>query len=709
MFCKTITQFFGLSLLLSTHLSAQTIPANRTVDWSLAGYRGVLPTWTLNYNIQNAGLVGDGITPNDAALQSVLTNVAGTPTILDFPAGNYRFNSTINLPANILIKGRGADSTTFSFYLNGTGDAIAVYGSIAPTDSTYFTAPANKGDISVQVNNPSRYVAGEYVRIMQNDSSYMFSTWAYKTLGQILKVDSVVGNRVYFASPLRRGYELARTPYLVGMSPKQNVGIECLRIKRMDASAGQTTNIEFLYAANCWVKNIQSDSCNFAHIQISSSTNVEIKHSYFHHAHAYGGGGQGYGVEVDACTGECLVEDNIFSHLRHSILIQSGANGNVFGYNFSRDPFWSQPFPFPSNSAGDIALHGNYPYANLLEGNIVANIVVDNSHDANGEDNTFFRNRTTLFGVVFSNATSPNQVFVANEITNVGGIYGMYSLQGTGHFEYGNNRGGTLTPANATVPEQSLYRTSQPAFLSDCLYAGIGVGSPFNTNQIPAKERWDYQEINRGACGQPLNNRLGFGTTDTLTVSESAGQITIPYRVRNGSEVFAQATIQPSATSTATNSTDFNYILADFNLNFDPILQCEGTVSLNINDDANNEPTEFIRLSLGSNHTNTLIGADSVLIIKILDNDAPPVGVAELESNTFEAFPNPNQGILNLRSRQPLETVSLFNSLGQLVFQAQNIGQNTLQIQLPVLPAGVYLLQATDGHSQQSKQIILQP
>ena len=33
-----------------------------------------------------------------------------------------------------------------------------------------------------------------------------------------------------------------------------------------------------------------------------------------------------------------LAEDNIFDSLRHAMMVQTGANGNVFGYNYSANP-----------------------------------------------------------------------------------------------------------------------------------------------------------------------------------------------------------------------------------------------------------------------------------------------------------------------------------------------------------------------------------
>ncbi len=41
---------------------------------------------------------------------------------------------------------------------------------------------------------------------------------------------------------------------------------------------------------------------------------------------------EAYGTMLHFTTGECLIENNIFEHLRHSTIVQAGANGNVFGY-----------------------------------------------------------------------------------------------------------------------------------------------------------------------------------------------------------------------------------------------------------------------------------------------------------------------------------------------------------------------------------------
>lgn len=167
---------------------------------------------------------------------------------------------------------------------------------------------------------------------------------------------------------------------------RKSVGLECLKINRLDASVGQTTNIAFDFAVDCWVTGVESNNCNFGHLVFTKSTNCYVYGNYFHDAFAYGGGGQAYGVVLQYTSGECLIENNIFKHLRHSMLVQAGANGNVCAFNYSLDPNWTS---FPSNSAGDIVMHGNYVFMNLIEENICQNIVVDASHGINGPYNTF--------------------------------------------------------------------------------------------------------------------------------------------------------------------------------------------------------------------------------------------------------------------------------------------------------------------------------
>ncbi len=107
-------------------------------------------------------------------------------------------------------------------------------------------------------------------------------------------------------------------------------------------------------------------------------------------------------------------------NLRHAMMVKTGANGNVFSYNYSKNVRRSE---WPNNYGGDISLHGHYSYANLFEGNIVQNIMIDHYWGPSGPLNTFFRNRAELYGIIMTGGdptTSDMQNFVGNEITNNG-------------------------------------------------------------------------------------------------------------------------------------------------------------------------------------------------------------------------------------------------------------------------------------------------
>jgi len=485
---------------------AQTLPQSRAVDWTLAGLRTDTISGLSIIDMQVLGVVGDGLTPNDAIIPNFIATFFGVGAIFEFPSGNFLFNSTISLPSNFIIRGKGVDSTTFLMDLGGSGHSITTQGVIT-NDSTLFLQSVVKDSNHIVVWNPSSFSAGDWVQVKQYDTDWVNDTWAEKSVGQIVQIDSIVANDIWFTSPLRMDYDTVRSPYIQKINPKKNIGIECLKLKRIDDTAPQqASNFFFKYAVNCWVKGVESENCTFSHVKGEQSSNLYIGQSYFHHGFDYGGGGRAYGVVFQATTGECLAEDNIFEHLRHSMLLQSGANGNVFAYNYSFDPYWSST---PNNSAGDMVLHGNYPYSNLFEQNICRNIVIDDSHDQNGPHNTFLRNRSEGYGIFFSAANSPNQNFLGNDVTNTGFPYSFvnYSIQGTGHFIHGNNDKGTIKPTGTqNLPDLSYAYASQPAFVSANQWAKIGTPNSPGVGSIPAKDRYVTNSIFSSSCSNLMTN-----------------------------------------------------------------------------------------------------------------------------------------------------------------------------------------------------------
>lgn len=508
-----------LSLLMGMAVYSQNIPINRLTRWD---YCGIRDTSTLNFTSYTAtqiGLINDGITDNSPIWQNFLSTLGNNGAQLLLDSGNYLFHSTINLPSHFVLQGQGNANTHLIFDLNNTGNAIQCYGSVLPT--TYpLLENAIPSESHVLVENASEFTANDYIKISLNDSSLVTSSWAYGSVGQIARVASVSGDTLFLQSELRFDFPLNLHPKIQKLLPKENIGISCLSIQRMDNTAPQqSSSISFYCAANCWVNGIESTNCTFAHLQAATSTNLSIQHSYFHHAFEYGDGGRGYGIDLEFTTGECLIENNVFEHLRHSMLVQAGANGNAFSYNYSTDPFWETTSPFiPSNSAGELVLHGNYVFRNLFEMNSVGNIVIDNSHGANGPYNTFLRNRASLFGIFFSDATSPSQNLIGNEIPNTTFPYSTvnYTVQGGDQFEFGNNNKGTITPAATNnVTDLSYVYNEIPGFLSSNTWACIGEPNVMGTGLIPSEQRYGLNAPVAGTCGVEvptnLEDRKSFG------------------------------------------------------------------------------------------------------------------------------------------------------------------------------------------------------
>jgi hypothetical protein len=131
-------------------------------------------------------------------------------------------------------------------------------------------------------------------------------------------------------------------------------------------------------------------------------------------------------------------------------------------------------------------------------------MVIDNSHGANGPYNTFFRNRGSLFGIFFSDNTSPSQNFIGNEIPNTGIPYSSvnYTILGNDQFLHGNNNKGTIVPiGTASLQDSSYFLIAQPANIPTGYFASIGTPNTMNSGSIPATYYHSTGNHFAEACG----------------------------------------------------------------------------------------------------------------------------------------------------------------------------------------------------------------
>ncbi|MFM1877073.1 MAG: hypothetical protein RL266_2810 [Bacteroidota bacterium] len=533
---------FLILLVFNLVVNAQVFEAQRITEWSKAGNTEKIVEPSQSISVIDHGADNTGVNSCNSAYSSAIQSLNGSAGVIYFPEGEYFFNAAISIPDSVVLKGESS-ATTLRFDLGGSGNLIVMNGSIVNTQHA-LAATAEKGTFELELNDASEFEEGDVIRIGCFDEDLMYSSWAYGTLGQVLIITEKEGNTLRFADPLNHHYPLSRNPFIKKISPRTAAGISCLTIEREDATADQTSNIYIGNATNCFVRNVESINCNFSHIEVNSSAHVTVEGCYIHDAFAYGGGGQGYGVVFQATSSFNLAQNNVFNHLRHSMLLQSGANGNVYAYNYSYDPYWQDGF-LPSNSAGDAVLHGNYVYLNLFEGNTVQNIVVDASHGSNGPFNTFFRNKAELYGF-FSDSGTPTDSMniVGNEITNSGFPYGLFAVSGAGYYSYGNNVSGTTDPANTSdVQLNSLFvtETDLPDFLNGESLPMVGYPLAMNDKLLPAEVRFDNQtyvncntEVITGSLEEFGNERLLYLQGQQLIADQSILPVTVNIFMVNG-------------------------------------------------------------------------------------------------------------------------------------------------------------------------------
>ncbi len=473
----------------SWQTDAQNLLDERRVDWSSAGASMDIISPEVTLNILDYGGDPDGTTPNQNAFNAAVAASTDQPTIIYFPPGNYYFTQRIFVPSDIIVKGAGSDSTFLNFNLNGTRHCIAISGSRSQIEIPA-THDICKGQFHIRVADTVGLVAGDYFLLLFDDSDLINDSWANNSVGQINRIVAVGADRIFVEHGIRRDYLLVDSPYVEPIDPIVNSGIECLHIERQDATNNNFGLIRLNLAAECYVRSVTGNMCSYAHVILDRSTKCTISGNYFHHAHDYGSGGNAYGVACQNTSGDNLITNNIFEHLRHSILLQAGANGNVISYNYSTDPF-KTIFGLPSNNTADLVCHGNYPYANLFEGNIASFGIIDASHGQNGPYNTYFRNRMDLYGMQISNATPDNdsQNIIGNEVNN-------YNLSEIDHYEYGNNQSGSILPPNTdTIDILSYYLLDIPDFIDTLMWPSIGYPNTYQSGSIPAKERYEVMQF----------------------------------------------------------------------------------------------------------------------------------------------------------------------------------------------------------------------
>ena len=569
------------------------IPSSYQVEWHNAGLINAPPAsadTVISVNLQPGSNWDEKF---DAALTNAKDYLQATNyqsnVIVYFYAGTYRLFNPIVLNedcSNIIIQGAGTN-TVLEFEVGESNRCFYIKGKIDNSvNPVTLSQDVQKGDdIIVSYDGFPGYSAGDWIYLQELDSDKTTDSWAHGSVGQITKFEGIDLELGHIKDKAAKKYETNFNTRIRKILPVKNMGIENLKIYRFDEGNTQDgTNILFEYAVNCYVRGIISQFTCRHHVTIDKSSHIKIAGSYFFQARKYIAG-RGDGVVIQISSTNCLIENNIFKTLRHAMVVQAGANCNVFTYNYSREqesPEWFH--------GADLSIHGNYPYANLFEQNQVEFIHADNADNRiNGPYNAFIRNYvydppalhsyvevedmhdwSTLGNICVNdllNAASHEYTYAA--IKDIFGFLWNYSTYFSHNIFFADRSDDDL----AELRDLSYYYSDRPEFLTPN-YTWPSIGPKYfgvtACQAIPAKDRYFNEEytylpnpvIRPPQYGGTLTYDQTWSGTQTLT-----GSVTIPsgvtltispgavIRIPSGKKIIVQGTLVADG---ATNGITFD-------------------------------------------------------------------------------------------------------------------------------------------------------
>ncbi len=367
--------------------------------WQRTGVRPGIPEYarivpvTLSTDPAGAG-------ENAVVLQRAIDE-APLGSVLQLASGVFPLAGEITLRTGRVLRGSGSDATTLRFaplaaayrgYVNfhgthGRGTAITgglTQGSTRIEVADNYGIPVGAAIMLTQLNDP---------RWMATDNPADWDQpWADRAVGQMVRVVGRSHQVFELDEPVRyHDYHADHEPrYYVLTGRVEYAGVEDLALEiEPDAEGAGRFTVQFNLAENCWMRRVVSRGAQRGHVNLMHARDVEIRENRFEGAHRPGPG-RGLGVDLALRSSQCLVVANTFEGLRHALLVQTGANGNVIAANRVRASFPGAP---------DVALRGHWTYLNLVEGNDVGSIDVGGYWGPAGEGTTLHRNRVGSGGI----------------------------------------------------------------------------------------------------------------------------------------------------------------------------------------------------------------------------------------------------------------------------------------------------------------------
>src|SRR6266850_2575872 len=381
----------------------------RAIDWSAAGVPGGIPsgTWTQSGSTILASTFGNGASDATSGIQTAL-NACGTNHFVLLGAGTFRINTFLSIPNNCVLRGAGASQTKLNDM--GTSSGLIRFGTNGLTgvnppfsggNSTTFTGGA-QGASTITVASATGITVGSLLMLSQPNLSYMtefghggdcnFCTSGQTNdflSGQIVRVTNVAGTVLTIAEPLYIGYANPSYVFRFTATVATNSGLENLKLSQNNThSNANSATIQMIGAYASWVKGVESDFADNAHMFLQYSLHCEVRDSFFHDAFRHGPGSNDQQLNLAYKASANLIINNIFWRMHAGVMVERGPAGNVIAYNYLDGNYNTSP---TNVQEPGLDSHGAHPMMNLYEGNIV-NFMLWDDFWGSSSHHTLFRN-----------------------------------------------------------------------------------------------------------------------------------------------------------------------------------------------------------------------------------------------------------------------------------------------------------------------------
>jgi hypothetical protein len=408
---KRLFLFMSLAFILlpifSYSESQEIISADRRIDWSSVGIPGGIPDRATICTTIDSTIYGNGATDATATIQDALGKCPDNQVVY-LPAGTYMVSKTIFLRSYDTLRGAGPGLTI----LKHTGsDAEPIIGMDNVTWGVLISSPqprdivhAVKDAQVVTLSDVSGITSGDLLLLNQlNDGDLVTAEGTnghcpqcglgngYRSLAQLVEVNSINGNQVYLKQPLHWTYNTALTPWAYWLSKKLITRWAGLENMTLASDSGTDMRKVYFYSAEyCWVRNVEVTNIVSHGIRADYCLQCEFRDNYIHGAFTYDNN-VAYGVSIGTSSSNNLIENNILDTLTAFVVAGLGS-GNVFAYNYMNNLIYDTAKSWMVGAP--IINHGAHPKMNLWEGNS-GYMVQSDFVWGSGSHNTIFRSRST--------------------------------------------------------------------------------------------------------------------------------------------------------------------------------------------------------------------------------------------------------------------------------------------------------------------------